>query len=133
MSLRHHQITLELELPTRTADVPLVITVQEGSGAQNSSSGRCGAMLLHGAGGDVHSGHLPAFAAALAGVGVACVVRYTARGPLASRVAVCKVRGSCSGVCAICLACRKMANMVAPPFCRRCWRSYLGGASTAGV
>lgn len=82
--LEQQELEVELELPRGAARVPCLVTVSPGA------QPRVGAVLMHGAGGNLHSGHLPRFAAALAAAGAVCV-RFTARAPnLAYRARVCE-------------------------------------------
>ena len=62
----HQELSLQLELPSgKSAAFPVLVSTIQGS----SSSSSVGAVLLHGAGGGMRSGHLGAFAEALAAGG----------------------------------------------------------------
>ncbi len=79
-----HTGTAALRVKGRQKEVAFSIDFPDHS----PSSSQTGILLAHGAGGDMSSGTLPAFAAALSAVGPC--LRFTARGPLAHRVAVAK-------------------------------------------
>jgi predicted alpha/beta-hydrolase family hydrolase len=78
---------LELLLGKKAKPTPYTLNLPQSTTAVPQSTAVC---LLHGAGGDHRSGHLPAIAAACAGAGVPCL-RFTCRGGnLQHRIAVCE-------------------------------------------
>ena len=61
-------------------------------GLLRSAAGDCGVILMHGSGGDMNSGRLPLYTAALADAGFA-VLRFTIKPPsMPTRIKCCQVR-----------------------------------------